>query len=103
VTAPGAVNGLYAATKAGLLAFANALRQEVNQDGIRVLSVFAGRTATAMARTVSAFEGSRYEAEQLLQPADVARAVADALALPDTAELMDLTIRPMHKPLERAK
>jgi short-subunit dehydrogenase len=99
--APGATNGLYAATKAGLAAFAQSLREEVNADGIRVLSVFAGRTATPMQQQVSSFEGTGYHPQALLQPEDVARAVADALALPETAEVMDLRIRPMRKSPDR--
>ncbi len=98
---PGPANGLYAATKAGLAAYARSLRDEVNADGVRVLSVFAGRTATPMQQRVSSFEGTEYDGERLLQPADVARAVADALALPETAEVIELMIRPMRKPPDR--
>src|SRR5262249_26955454 len=40
---PGA--GPYAATKHAMKALADALRAEINADGVRVLSVFPGRTA----------------------------------------------------------
>ena len=39
---------LYAATKHGLKALADSLREEVNADEVRVLSIFPGRTATPM-------------------------------------------------------
>ena len=38
----------YAATKYALKAFTDSLRDEVNDDGVRVLSMFLGRTATPM-------------------------------------------------------
>jgi NADP-dependent 3-hydroxy acid dehydrogenase YdfG len=34
----------------------------------------------------------------LLQPADVASVVLNALSLPWTAEVTNISIRPMHKP-----
>ena len=53
-----------------------------------------GRTASPMQAAVHAAEGSRYRPEALLQPEDVAAAILAALALPRTAELTDLHIRP---------
>lgn len=93
----GVDNALYAATKAALRSLAGSLRDHVNAHGVRVLSVFAGRTATPMQEAVYRFEGRRYEPEWLLQPGDVARAIADALALPRTAEVTDLMVRSMKK------
>jgi short-subunit dehydrogenase len=40
--------GLYSATKHALKALADSLRAEVNSDGVRVLSVYLGRTVTPM-------------------------------------------------------
>jgi len=42
-------------------------------------------------------EGKQYRADRLLQPEDVATAVLNALAMPRTAELTDIHIRPMQK------
>jgi NADP-dependent 3-hydroxy acid dehydrogenase YdfG len=47
---------------------------------------------------VHAFEGRTYRPEELLQPRDVAEIVLAALALPDSAEVTDLHVRPMRKP-----
>ena len=85
----------YAATKSGLTALANALRGEINRHGVRVLTVFPGRTASAMQEEVHRFEGRPYDPQRWLQPEDVASAVVHALALPRSAELTDLHIRPM--------
>jgi short-subunit dehydrogenase len=87
----------YAASKAALKSLADGLRNEVNKDGVRVLSVYAGRTATPMQRAVFAREGREYRPEMLLQPEDVASGIASALSLPATAELTDLQIRPAKK------
>jgi NADP-dependent 3-hydroxy acid dehydrogenase YdfG len=87
----------YAATKHALKAIADSLRAEVNPKGVRVLSVYLGRTATAMQETIFKQEGKPYRAAMLLQPDDVATMVLAALALPPTAEVTDISIRPMTK------
>jgi NADP-dependent 3-hydroxy acid dehydrogenase YdfG len=87
----------YAATKHALRAVADSLREEVNERGVRVLSVFLGRTASRMQQTVHEEEGRVYRPERLLQPEDVATMVLTALTLPRTAEVTDLHIRPMLK------
>lgn len=87
----------YAATKHALRAIADSLREEVNADGIRVLSVFPGRTATPMQELVHKMEGKVYQPEQFIQPEDVAEAVINALSLPMSAEVTDINIRPLAK------
>lgn len=88
----------YAATKHALKAIAEALRSEENGNGIRVLSMFLGRTATPMQEEVHRQEGSSYLPGQLLQPEDVAEAVVNALRCARTAEVTDLHLRSMQKP-----
>ena len=90
--------GPYAASKAALRTVAEVLRTEVNALGIRVLSVYPGRTATPMQRRIHEMEGRTYLPESLLQPSDVSASVLAALALPRTAEVTDLFIRPNRKP-----
>jgi NAD(P)-dependent dehydrogenase (short-subunit alcohol dehydrogenase family) len=85
----------YAASKAGLRMFADCLRTEVSQDGIRVLSIFPGRTATPMQRERYEREGLPYAPERLMQPEDVAEAVLDAFG--SRAEVTELHLRPLHK------
>jgi NAD(P)-dependent dehydrogenase (short-subunit alcohol dehydrogenase family) len=89
--------GAYASSKHALRALADSLRDEVNTEGIRVLSVFLGRTASAMQAGVHAAEGREYRPHELLQPSDVATVVVTALSLPSTAEMTDVSIRPMRK------
>jgi short-subunit dehydrogenase len=85
----------YAASKHALRAYADALREEVNKQGVRVLTVYPGRTASAMQQEVHRYEGKDYDPARFLQPDDVASAVLSALNLARTAELTDLHIRPM--------
>jgi NADP-dependent 3-hydroxy acid dehydrogenase YdfG len=89
--------GQFSATQHAFKAIADSLRDEVNADGIRVLSVFPGRTATPRIQALHAKEGRPYQPELLLQPEDVASVVVNALTLPWTAEVTNLSIRPMRK------
>jgi NADP-dependent 3-hydroxy acid dehydrogenase YdfG len=85
-------------TQHALKALADSLREEVNAEGLRVLSVFLGRTATPMRMAIHRMENRTYHPESLLQPEDVAAVVMIALSLPRTAEVTDIHIRPLSKP-----
>jgi NADP-dependent 3-hydroxy acid dehydrogenase YdfG len=87
----------YKATKHALKAIADCLREEINPYGVRVLSIFPGRTATPGQAAIHELEGRTYKPELLVQPEDIADAVICALALPRTAELTNLDIRPLTK------
>jgi NADP-dependent 3-hydroxy acid dehydrogenase YdfG len=93
----GVNNGQYAATKSALKSIADSFRNELNIEGIRILSVYPGRTATAMQETVAKMEGKEYHPELLLQSEDVADTVINALKMPRTAEITDIHIRPFLK------
>jgi NADP-dependent 3-hydroxy acid dehydrogenase YdfG len=87
----------YDATKHALKAIADGLRGEVNAAGVRVLSVYLGRTATDMQARIHQAEGKTYCPELLLQPESVASVIVNALGLARTAEVTDIHIRPMIK------
>jgi NAD(P)-dependent dehydrogenase (short-subunit alcohol dehydrogenase family) len=86
--------GHYAASKHAVRAIADSLRDEVRTDGIRVMTCYPGRTATPMQVRVRELEGQPYDAADYATPQDVARVVCEALALPRTAELTELKVRP---------
>lgn len=88
----------YSATKHSLKAVADSFRQEVNEDGMRVLSVYPGRTASPMQESLYKAEGKIYNSEILMQPRDLAMMVITALRLPRSAEVTDIHMRPMKKP-----
>lgn len=89
--------GQYSATKHALKAIADSLRSEVNAEGLRVLSVYPGRTASRMQEAVRGLEGKEYSPERLMQPEDVAAVVLHALCLPRTVEVTDISLRPLAK------
>jgi NAD(P)-dependent dehydrogenase (short-subunit alcohol dehydrogenase family) len=88
----------YAATKHGLRALADSLRAEVNADGVRVLTVMLGQTATCMQEELHRAQGRAYHPERLIQPKDAAHMVVAGLLLPRTAEVTELSMRPLQGP-----
>ena len=88
----------YAASKHALKAIADSLREEVNADGVRILSVFLGRTATPMQERIVQAEQGTYDPVRLIQPSDVAALIVNALALARTVELTNMHLRPAMPP-----
>ena len=86
--------GAYAASKFALRALADAVRAEEGSNGIRVTTVYPGRTATPMQQKVHQQEGADYDPSQWIDPESVATAILTALDLPRDAELTELTVRP---------
>ncbi|MFD3428560.1 SDR family oxidoreductase [Nocardia fluminea] len=84
--------GSYAASKFGLRAFADALRQE--EPALRVTSLFPGRIDTDMQRAIVADEGREYRPEEFLTPETVAGAVRTALDTPRDGHPTEIVLRP---------
>ena len=84
----------YAASKHGLRALADALRAEEQGDGVRVTSVYPGRTATAMQERVHEQEGKEYDAGDWIRPETVADAIRHVIDLPRDATIPDVTVSP---------
>lgn len=95
---PSAKVGAYAASKAALKTLADTLRDEVNRDGIRVITVYPGTTATPMQEQIHRESGRPFVPADLLQPEDVASTVLAAIDLPFTAEATDISVRPFRPP-----
>ena len=85
----------YAASKFGLRAVADALRAEESGSGVRVTSVYPGRTATPMQQKVHEQEGKSYAAADWASPATVAASVVHVLDLPRDVTIPDITMRPV--------
>ncbi|MDV9176998.1 SDR family oxidoreductase [Streptomyces sp. W16] len=84
----------YAASKHGLKALADSLRHEEHSNGVRVTSVYPGRTASPMQAKVHQQEGKEYDPAQWIDPESVATTILMAIDLPADAEVNDLTVRP---------
>ncbi|MGW6601425.1 SDR family oxidoreductase [Streptomyces sp. NPDC055036] len=86
--------GAYAASKHGLKALADALREEERANGLRVTSVYPGRTASPMQAKIHQQEGKEYDAARWIDPGSVASTILAALDLPRDARIDDVTVRP---------
>ncbi len=84
----------YAASKHGLRALADALRAEEQEHGVRVTSVYPGRTATPMQERVHDQEGKEYDARDWIRPETVADAIVHVLDLPSDATIPDISVSP---------
>ncbi len=85
----------YAASKFGLRAFADALRAEEMEHGVRVTTIYPSRTATPMQEKVHEQEGRAYDPSRWLDPRTVAETILHALDLPVGATIPDVTVRPV--------
>ena len=93
---PAALLGAYAAAQTAQATLARALRDELSDADVRVLTVFPGRTATPRQAQIFTLEGraDAYRPERLLQPEDVAAITLDALCLHRRAEVTEVWLRP---------
>lgn len=80
----------YGASKAGLQGLLGVMREELRGRGIRVLSVFAGATATPF---WDAQAGS-WDRSRMMSVADIARIVVDAVELPASVAVEEVMVRP---------
>jgi len=80
----------YNASKHGALGFTDTLREELRDQGIRVIALLPGATNTEIWKTLWA-DAPR---DKMMSPGTVTRALIDALKLPPDATLEELIIRP---------
>jgi len=85
----------YAASKFGLRGFADSLRGEEIEHGVRVTTVFPSRTATPMQEKVHEQEGRTYDPARWIDPAVVADTILHVLDLPDGVTIPEVTVRPV--------
>ncbi len=85
----------YAASKFGLRAFADALRAEEVEHGVRVSTVYPSRTATPMQEKVHEQEGRTYDASRWISVDTVVDTIVHVIDLPSDATIPDVTVRPV--------
>ena len=85
----------YNASKFGALGFTNTLREELRQQGIRVIAALPGSTDTPIWDTLWP-DAPR---EKMMKPETVAEAVVSALKLPPESTMEELAIMPTGGPL----
>lgn len=86
--------GAYAASKFGLKAIADALREEEAPHGVRVTTIYPGRTATPMQAKVHEQEGKTYDPAHWASPESAAATIIHVLDLPRDATIPDVRFRP---------
>ena len=84
----------YAASKFGLRALADALRGEEKPNGVRVTTVFPGRTATPMQEKVHEQEGREYDGSAWIDPGTVAATILHVIDLPRDATIPEVSVHP---------
>ena len=92
IRAPG--ESVYSATKAGLQAFAETLRKEVAERGIRVSLVEPGSVGSDMQESTPEEQREKIAAEEMLQAEDIAEAIAFILERPRRVDVVGLRIEP---------
>lgn len=85
----------YCASKFGVVGFAQALREEVRVDGIRVSNIFPGSVDTQIWETFP----NTFDRRQMLAVDDVAGSIAWLVAQPATVWVDDLTVN-YHAPVQ---
>ena len=92
-------SGVYAATKFGISAFSEALRQEVTGRGVRVILIEPGFVDTELTSHITdpimrAAAADIGQSMRTLAPEDIAQAVVYALSQPDHVAVNEILIRP---------
>lgn len=83
----------YSASKFGVKGFADSLRGEEAEHGVRVTSLYPSRTATAMQARVHELEDKHYAPDDWMSADTVAAAILGVIDLPQDASVTDLTLR----------
>ena len=86
---------VYAATKAGVQAFAETLRKEVADKGIKVSIIQPGSVDSEMQECDAEEKRAAIAAGRMLPPEDVADAILFALTRSPTCDIVNLRIEPL--------
>ncbi|MBL8006812.1 MAG: SDR family oxidoreductase [Ignavibacteria bacterium] len=84
-------SSVYAASKAGLLAMTNGLREEMRRYNIKVSNIFPGATETPMWDSRSR---QRYKS-RMMSPADIAKITLDVFQQSRKVVIEDVIVRPV--------
>ncbi|HTZ10223.1 MAG TPA: SDR family NAD(P)-dependent oxidoreductase [Acidimicrobiales bacterium] len=91
-------NGVYAATKFGVVAFGESLRQEVTRRHVRVTAIEPGATSTELPfqnrPEILEDMAKNFAGVETMQAADIANAIAYAVTQPRHVVLNEVLIRP---------
>lgn len=87
-------SSVYVATKSGIQGFAESLRKEVNEKGIRVTLIEPGAVDTEMQPQSTEDKKKAMEEHEILRAADIAAAVIYALSQDERCDVAEIRLRP---------
>jgi len=90
-----AQNDVYVATKAAIQALCEALRKNVNEEGIRVTLIEPGAVDTPMQRKSASDKARRVRAMEMIEPDDIAECIRFALSQPKRVDIVSMQVRPL--------
>lgn len=87
-------SSVYVATKSGIRGFSEALRKEINKDGIKVTLIEPGAVGTDMQPSTPDEQRDKEEDMKMLKAEDVASSVFYALTQPRRCDVVMIQLRP---------
>ncbi len=84
-------SSVYAASKAGLLAYTKVLREELRENNIRVVNILPGATKTPIWPN----EALEKFSERMMSPDDIAQLIIDVLKIKGNMVPEEIVLRPM--------
>ncbi len=84
-------SSVYSASKAGLLAYSNVLREEVRKYNIKVINILPGATRTP----IWSMEMLNEYANQMMSPEDIAKIIYELYSIDYNLVPEEITVRPM--------
>ena len=99
----GPLRGAYSGTKFAVNAISEALRQELQEDNIRITMIEPGAVATELTNHITDEEAKEgisgmIAAMEPLQSEDIANAIAFVVTQPERVSINEVLIRPTHQP-----
>lgn len=85
---------VYVATKAGIQAFSESIRKELNPKGIKVTLIEPGAVDTDMQQESSSVKNEKIKNHEMLLSEDVAMSVLFCLAQPERCDIVEIKIKP---------
>lgn len=89
-----ATGSVYVATKAGIRAYSEALRKDVNKHGIKVSLIEPGAVDTDMQQKPTDEKLQKVERQEMLMATDIAVAVLYTVTQPKRCDVIELKVRP---------
>jgi NADP-dependent 3-hydroxy acid dehydrogenase YdfG len=90
-------SSVYVATKSGIQGFSEALRKEVNKDGIKVTLIEPGAVGTDMQPQSPEEQRKKEERGEMLKAEDIAACIHYCLIQPWRCDVVEVRIRPHHQ------